>query len=47
MFAVHFFNFNFTKHFDTEQEALDYAMNQSFECVVYDPQGNVVRKVNC
>lgn len=42
MYAVHFYNFGYTKHFDTKEQAIAHARNSGFQCVVYDPNNNQV-----
>lgn len=43
-FSVYFFNFGFTKHFDSLDEALSYGKESGFECVVVDDKGELVKK---
>ena len=39
LYSVFFVNLDMTKHFDTEDEALDCAKDSGFECVIRDPEG--------
>lgn len=45
MYSVFFYNFGFTKHFDTESEAIKYAMDSGFECSVIGPNNELVKTV--
>jgi len=46
MYTVFFFNFGFTKHFDLESEAIEYANKSGFECAVIGPDNELVKKVS-
>jgi len=39
MFTVYFFNFGYTKHFNTLDEAMQYGRESGFECAVINPEG--------
>jgi hypothetical protein len=47
MYSVFFFNLDMTKHFSTEDEALDCAMDSGFHCVIRDPKGFEVCHSRC
>ena len=42
-YSVFFFNFGFTKHFNSLEEALTYGKESGFECAVVDKDGNQVK----
>lgn len=45
MYTVFFHNFGFMKHFDTEVEAIKYAVDSGFECSVIGPDNELVKSV--
>lgn len=44
MWTVNFYNFGYTKEFKYSDQALRYAKESGFECVVYDPDYKTVAK---
>ena len=42
-YTVFFYNFGYTKHFNSLEEALTYGKESGFECAVVDKDGNQVK----
>ena len=45
MYTVFFHNFGFTKHFDSKDSAIKYAVESGFVCFVIDEHGNPIKHV--
>jgi hypothetical protein len=45
MYAVFFYNFGFTKHFDVKEEAIKYAIDSGFECSVIGPDNQLIKTI--
>lgn len=42
MYTVYFISFDYSKHFDTLEEAIKHGKDSGFECSIINPQGEVI-----
>jgi hypothetical protein len=44
-YKVFFYNFGYTKEFNTLEDAIKYGKDSGFECSVINPQGELVKSI--